>query len=165
MAYWCVARTDPMRESAAQHFLGLSGFTSYCPRIRVIRRHHGRRTETKPVLFPSYLFIWITGGWWAARWCPGIAGLLTNGGVEPAQVPSQIIDSLRQRERNGLIELPKREAFKVGDKVRVLAGPLQGLPGLYAGQRPHERVLVLLALLGGQRRVELARSDVEMVSS
>jgi hypothetical protein len=85
MPYWCVARTDPQRESAAQHFLGLSGFTSYCPRIRVVHRRHGRRIETRPVLFPSYVFVLIQSGWWAARWCPGIAGLLTNGGAEPAQ--------------------------------------------------------------------------------
>jgi hypothetical protein len=45
--------------------------------------------------------------------------------------------------------------------VRVLAGPLQGQLGLYAGQRSHERVLVLLALLGGQQRVELAREAIE----
>jgi hypothetical protein len=29
--------------------------------------------------------------------------------------------------------------------------------------RPHERVLVLLQLLGGQQRVELARSAIEAV--
>jgi hypothetical protein len=49
--------------------------------------------------------------------------------------------------------------------VRVLAGPLQGQLGLYAGQRAHERVLVLLSLLGGAVRVELRASDVEAVTS
>jgi hypothetical protein len=29
----------------------------------------------------------------------------------------------------------------------------------------HERVLVLLALLGGQQRVELAKADVEAISN
>jgi transcriptional antiterminator RfaH len=164
MAHWICARTEPMRESAAQHFLGLNGFTSYCPRIRVVRRHHGRRIETKPVLFPSYLFIWVTGGWWAARWSPGIVGLLTNGGAEPARVPSQIIDSLRQRERGGLIELPK-QGFKVGDKVMVRAGPFTNHHALFQGQRPHQRVEVLLQLLGSVQKVELPRDAVEVISS
>jgi hypothetical protein len=31
--------------------------------------------------------------------------------------------------------------------------------------RPHERVLVLLALLGGEQRVELARENIEAVRS
>jgi len=30
------------------------------------------------------------------------------------------------------------------------------------GMRAHERVLVLLALLGGQQRVELAKDDIEL---
>jgi hypothetical protein len=32
-----------------------------------------------------------------------------------------------------------------------------------AALRPHERVLVLLQLLGGQQRVELARGAVEAI--
>jgi hypothetical protein len=47
--------------------------------------------------------------------------------------------------------------------VRILRGPLEGRLGLYAGMRPHERVLVLLALLGGAQRVVLAQKDVEML--
>jgi len=31
--------------------------------------------------------------------------------------------------------------------------------------RPHERVLVLLALLGGEQRVELPKADIEAVRS
>ena len=79
-------------------------------------------------------------------------------GIKPARVADQVIDDLRARERN---ELPKRSGLQPGDHVRVLHGPLAGQLGLYAGQRPHERVLVLLALLGGQQRVELATSDIE----
>ena len=48
-----------------------------------------------------------------------------------------------------MVELPRREGFKAGEQVRILAGPFEGHLGLYAGMRAHERVLVLLALLGG----------------
>jgi hypothetical protein len=41
--------------------------------------------------------------------------------------------------------------------------PLREQIGLLAVLRPHERVLVLLRLLGGQQRVELARSAIEAV--
>jgi len=86
-------------------------------------------------------------------------------GVRPARVADQIIDDLRKRERNGLIELPNRPALQPGDQVRILQGPFAGQLGLYAGMRAHERVLVLLALLGGQQRVELPKADVEAVSN
>ena len=35
----------------------------------------------------------------------------------------QIIDDLRKRERNGLIEFPQRDKLKPGDRVRILQGP------------------------------------------
>ena len=89
-------------------------------------------------------------------------GLIMDG-IKPARVADQIIDDLRKRERNGLIELPKRPGLKPGDQVRILQGPFAGRLGLYAGMRPHERVLVLLALLGRQQRVELPKCDVEAV--
>jgi hypothetical protein len=46
-------------------------------------------------------------------------------------------------------------------RVRVTHGPFSGQFGLYQGQRPRERVLVLLAPLGSQQRVELAAGDIE----
>jgi hypothetical protein len=58
----------------------------------------------------------------------------------------------------------RRDGLKAGDQVRVVAGSLQEQLGLYAGQRLHERGLVLLALLGGQQRVELPKDAVEVVS-
>jgi transcriptional antiterminator RfaH len=152
-----------MREGAAAHFLQLAKYQVYLPRLRVVRAHRGRKIETKPPLFPSYLFLMVTAGWWDARWCPHVIRLITNGHLEPARVADQIIDDLRKRERNGLIELPKRSGLKPGDRVKVLQGPFADHFGLYVGQRPHERVLVLLALLGGQQRVELAKADIEAV--
>jgi hypothetical protein len=40
---------------------------------------------------------------------------------------------------------------------------LQDQIGLLAALRPHERVLVLLHLLGGERGVELARNAIEAI--
>jgi hypothetical protein len=48
-------------------------------------------------------------------------------------------------------------------RVRVISGPLCDQIGLLGALRPHERVLVLLQLLGGQQRVELARSAIEAI--
>ena len=62
-----------------------------------------------------------------------------------------------------MVELPKREKFRTGEAVQVTRGPFSGQLGLYQGQRPRERVLMLLALLGGHQRVELAQGNIEAV--
>ena len=164
MSYWACVQSEPRRESAAQHFLQLNGYQVYLPRLRVVRPRRGRKVTLCPALFPSYLFVLITSGWWAARWCPHVVRLLAAGD-EPMHVPDAIVDEIRSRERGGLVELPRRDGFKAGDRVRILQGPFEGHLGLYAGMRPHERVLVLLALLGGEQRVELPKADIEAVCS
>ena len=163
MSYWAVARLEPRREQLALRCLGLAGYETYFPRLREHRISHGRRIEVRPPLFPGYCFLTVEAQWYAARWSIGVIGLIMDG-IRPACVADQIIDDLRKRERNGLVELRKHPRLKPGDQVRILRGPFVGQLGLYAGMRAHERVLVLLALLGGQQRVELAKDDVEGVS-
>jgi transcriptional antiterminator RfaH len=107
-------------------------------------------------LFPGYAFVLIELQWHAARWSPGVIRLVLDG-VQPARVPDRVIADLRSRERNGLVELSLRPGFRPGDKVRITRGLFAGQPALYDGMRPHERVAVLLQLLG---RVELPAGDV-----
>jgi transcriptional antiterminator RfaH len=160
-SFWACARLEPHREHIAEHFLGLAGFTVYLPRLRERRRRHGRVIETRPLLFPSYGFVLVVGGWWEARWSIGVSALIMEGSG-PARVPDNVIAEIRSRERNGLIELPKPR-LEPGARVKVLSGPLAGQIGLLGALRPHERVLVLLRLLGGERRVELAEGAIEAV--
>ena len=88
---------------------------------------------------------------------------LVMDGVLPARVPDAVISEIRSRERGGFVELPKSRGLAPGMRVRVISGPLSEQIGMLAALRPHERVLVLLQLLGGQQRVELARSAIEAI--
>jgi transcriptional antiterminator RfaH len=161
MSFWCCARLQPHHERLGLHCLELNGYVTYFPRLREWRRSHGRRIEVRPALFPGYAFIVIELQWHTARRTVGTLGLIMDGN-RPARVPDAVITEIRSRERNGLVELPRHE-LAVGDRVRVTQGPMRGLDGLYEGQRPRERVLVLLAVLGACRRVELAAGDIEAV--
>jgi transcriptional antiterminator RfaH len=161
VAYWACARLVPQRERLALHCLGLAGYVTYLPRLREIRRSRGRKIEVRPALFPGYLFLEITNGWWDARWSPGIAALLMSGDA-PAVVPMHVILEIKSREVSGLVELPK-SGLKPGARVRILQGPLQGHLGIYAGMKPRERVEVLLRLLGSEQRVIMAKQNVEVV--
>ena len=158
--FWCAARLRPQHENYALYCLGVSGFAVYFPKLRQRRTVRGRRVETSPALFPGYAFVWIELQWHAARWCPGILGLIMDR-VAPARVPDRVIAEIRSRERDGLVELPRAPGLRRGDAIRVTQGPLEGLRGLYDGQKPHQRVEVLLALLGARQRVELPASSVE----
>jgi transcriptional antiterminator RfaH len=157
MSYWAAVQLQASRERLALHCLSkVNGFQVYSPRIKAPRAR--REVGTRP-LFPGYCFILIISQWWNARWSPGVIRIVLDGAA-PARVPDQVIDEIRRREVRGVVELPKPPGLQRGDKVRIVRGALQGHLALYQGMRPHERIDVLLQLLGGQTRVTLARSDV-----
>ncbi len=61
-------------------------------------------------------------------------------------------------EHNGSWSFPRR--LQPGDRIRVTRGPLMGLAGLGVKQSSHERVAILLSLLGAKRRVSMAAAEV-----
>lgn len=158
MAYWAAAQLVPYRDALALACLRQAGFETYAPRLRERRIVNGRKAERTPLLFPNYAFVFIQVQWHSARWAPGVAKLVMDG-MAPARVPDKVITEIRSRERGGLVELPSR--LKRGDAVRVLRGPFREHLGLYDGMNGHERVCILLSLLGGQHRVTMPRGDVE----
>jgi transcription antitermination factor NusG len=161
--YWACAQLEAHRERLALHCLGLAGFTTYLPRLRVKRLTRTRKMSVSmPALFPGYCFVWIELQWHSARWCPGVIRLVLDG-IQLAKVPDGVIDGIRSRERDGLIDIAKPPQFVPGMRVQVLQGPLQNQIGLLTALRPHERVLVLLRLLGGQQRVELAQGAIAAI--
>jgi transcriptional antiterminator RfaH len=164
MAYWAAARLQPRHEALALHCLGLAGYETYLPRLRERRVSRGRRIIVTPPLFPGYCFIWIRLQWHTARWAPGVATVILNGG-SPAKVPDTVIEEIRSRELDGLINLPKplsAPGLRPGAQVKILAGPFRGFVAALVGLRPRQRVEVLLALLGGQQRVTLPKSGIEI---
>lgn len=165
MAVWSAVRLQLHREQLALNELARAGFETYCPRVRQRRYVHGRKIETTPLLFPGYAFVLIVLQWHAARFAPGVVGLIMDG-EKPARVPDRVIDELKGRERHGLVVLPEkprldpRAGFQVNERLRVQAGSLRGLFGLYAGMAPRDRVKVLMDLFGGKQEVEMAVGDV-----
>jgi transcriptional antiterminator RfaH len=149
VSYWACAQLEANRERLALHCLGLAGYQVYLPRIRA------RKLKTA-ALFPGYAFVLIELQWHAARWSPGVLRLVLDG-MQPAKVPDKVIAELKGREHNGLVELPAPLGFRRGDQVRITRGVLAGQLALFDGMRPHERVAVLLQLLG---RVELPKGDI-----
>jgi hypothetical protein len=93
-----------------------------------------------------------------ARWSVGVVRLVAHrSGGEPTCVGDDVVDALRQRERDGLVVLAPAPGLRRGDPVRITRGIFTGELALYDGMRPHDRVGLLLRVLG---RVELPAGDV-----
>ena len=59
--------------------------------------------------------------------------------------------------------MPKACAFRRGDHVRIKRGPFAGGLAIFAELKPHQRIEVLLGVLGGEQRATLAATDVQVL--
>jgi transcriptional antiterminator RfaH len=149
----------------ALYTLGLNRYETYLPRVRAQRMTATRKpVEMAAPLFPGYLFIRIVAGqWWDARWSVGISRIILDG-ERPAVVLDGVIDGIRAREVNGLIQLaPPPPEFSPGDRLRIIDGVLAGQLAVFEGMKARERIEVLLVLLGAQRRVQVPKAVVRLV--
>jgi transcriptional antiterminator RfaH len=162
-ARWFVVQTQTHSETKASQHLVRQGFDTYLPRY-LKRRRHARKIDTVAMpLFPRYLFVAIDTQiqrWRSIQSTVGVLRLVTNGN-EPVAVGENIIDALRRREDvNGFVKLDQAPSFSAGDKIRVASGAFSDVLGLFEGLADHERVAILLDLLGRKVRVML---DADMV--
>lgn len=155
MTFWAVAQTEPLRERLAAEELQQAGFVAYLPRIRFRHRHRWRITP----LFPSYVFLQISDQWWAARWCRGVLRLLGPDDSPPSQLPEHVITEIRAKEKNGFVVLRKPPRLQKGQRVRIVGGRFNGQLAFFEGQNRHERIKVLMQILGALAVVELGQHD------
>jgi transcriptional antiterminator RfaH len=162
---WYVVQTQVNGEMKATQHLQRQGFDIYLPRY-LKRRRHARKVDfvARP-LFPRYLFVAIdvaTQPWRSIQSTFGVSRLVCNGD-NPAIVPDGVVGALKAREdAKGFVKMDARPSFAPGDKVRVLAGAFMDNAGLFNGLADHDRVSILLDMLGRKVRVLL---DADMVAA
>jgi len=154
-ALWYVCITKPRREHHAVLKLREQGYEVYLPRLTVWTRHKGAWQRREQIMFPRYLFLRCARpgqGLAAIRNTPGVTGLVRFG-LEPATIDAVTLDAIRALERQQALD-PDTQAnpFQVGARVTLADGPLKGLTGIVS-RVARERVVVLLALLGGEQPV------------
>jgi transcriptional antiterminator RfaH len=162
---WYVVQTQVNGEAKAAQNLRRQGFDIYLPRY-LKRRKHARKIDfiAKP-LFPRYMFVAIdlaTQRWRCIQSSLGVSRLVCIGDV-PAPVPEGVVSALKEREDNkGFVRMDVWPAFALGDKVRVLAGAFMDNAGLFNGIADHDRVSILLDMLGRKVRILL---DANMIAA
>ena len=164
-ARWYVVQTQVNGEAKAAQNLLRQGYAIYLPRYLKRRRHARKVDFTAKPLFPRYMFVAIdiaSQRWRSIQSTFGVSRLVTNGD-DPATVPEGVVHALKAREDDkGFIPLDSKPAFTPGDKVRVLAGAFMDSAGLFNGLADHDRVSILLDMLGRKVRVLL---DADMVAA
>lgn len=161
-AHWYVANTQPHREALAMENLKRQGYEVYCPLISKQIRHARKVQTVKRPLFPSYVFVKADKA--ATRWRAMLSTLgvrtVIQAGEQPAALDNAFVQALKTREIDGVISKPSKP-FKVGEKIRISGGAMDGCVASIVQLRDKERLIVLLDLLNQSVKVQIHAGIVQ----
>lgn len=97
------------------------------------------------------------------RGSPGIIRMVTFGG-RPQPVPDREIEALQQIVR-GQREYSAVSYFTMGQKVRVISGPLTGISGIITQFKKRDRLVISLDVIMKSVSVEIDESEVALLQA
>ena len=163
---WYAVHCQPHRETAAASHLANQGFTIFLPHREKTRRHARKIEKVRRPFFPGYLFIKLDVArerWRCVNSTFGVIRIVMQN-EQPAPAPPGVIEALMTAcDGNGILRW--KGELAVGQKVRVIDGPLMELVGELDQLTDDDRVRVLLNIMGGKTRVVLPRDYLAPVDA
>lgn len=163
---WYLVYTKPRQEQVARANLERQHYGVYLPLAQEHKRRRGKPTDVIVPLFPRYLFINLdsqTDDWGPIRSTLGVVALVRFA-YQPAQVPDDLIETLRGREGpEGLVTVT-RDVFRRGTRVRINDGKFAGYEGIFFARSGHDRVVILLDIMGKNARTTVDALSIEPAS-
>lgn len=140
----------------------------YLPLHRSVRRWNDRNKTIHTPLFSGYVFAkFADSGPNRLRilQTPGVATIVGHrpgGGIEAVR-ESEI--SAIQKLLDSPLKWEPHSTLQQGDTVRVIAGPLVGVEGIFLRHKAQSRILLSLTLLSRGVAAEIDEADVEPVDA
>lgn len=157
---WSVAQTHPNAAAIACANLKRQGFSFYNPLIKErVKLKHGFTWRTAQ-MFSNYLFVEIVDQWRAVKSTIGISHVLMSESEKPGVMKDEFILGLKAKENSEGFIILGQSKFKQESKVQVKAGPFAYMTGKFDGLSSHDRVYVLLSMLGTERRIEMREDNL-----
>lgn len=166
MKNWYVVQCKPNQDERAELHLKNQDYEIYRPLARVRKRCRNQRSQMRTAiesLFPRYMFIHLDDC--VETWAPicstrGVAQLVRFAG-EPATVPDDIIDDLRQHtDQENCVDMTITH-YKPNQRVRVVDGPFAGYEALFSSKKGEDRVIVLLNIMRQAQRLVMPEYAIE----
>ena len=127
-------------------------FKIFLPQHKVEKLVDGKRTIKKEPLFPQYLFAKLNTkntNWTSIKSTRGI-NKIVEFGAGPAKVETDVIRELRK-----LDSMPPEPYMKIGENIKVVSGPLQGLSAIYEAADGLSRSIILLQFMQQNQKIKI----------
>lgn len=159
---WWVAHTKARNEKAMAWDLLRKNVPYFLPMTWKVSRNKGRIIRSLLPLFPGYLFF-------CGNQTHRLEALKTNraANIIPVVDAEKLVSELSAIEtviKAGKILLP-HDFIKVGQRCRVIAGPLMGIEGIVTQTSGQMRLVLQVEMLGQAACVEIDRDLIEKVEN
>jgi transcription antitermination factor NusG len=159
---WFAAYTWAHHERRVSEHLSARGIEYFLPTYRVVHRWKDRKVELQLPLFPSYVFLRLAmREHFRVVGVPGIARIVGTS-RQPTPLPECEIESLKNTRDSGLRAQPY-PYLEIGRKVRIKAGPFEGLQGILVRRKGKFRVVFSLQLIRSSFVLDVDGFDVELI--
>lgn len=157
---WLALRIKSREERRARENLSNQGFESYFPVIHSLITTKGNGELKKEPMFPGYAFVRLTPNidLKSLDSTRGVINIVRFGEEYPLLNQDTII-SIQSAEDQSFKD-PKKQSYKIGEKIIINDGPLKDQPGIIASKISNQRVEILYSLLN---RAHLVRIQIDKI--
>jgi transcription antitermination factor NusG len=158
MKKWYVINAKPKKEFQVERLFIEGGFEIYTPK-------YIQDKQIKP-FFPGYQFLRFEypEQYRMVKYTRGVKSVIGNDSG-PIPIADEVINRIRAREVNGVIELEKYGLEPgLGDEIEVMEGAMKGLRGVFHKEMTDkERVIILLNYVSYQGTLIIEKKKLKKV--
>jgi len=161
---WYAVRTRPRHEKRTASELEQKGITTFLPLVVETHRWSDRRKKVEVPLFSGYIFVNILAhaeSRVSVLRTAGVLHLVGNQG-HGAPIPDSQIEQIRTLLESK-IPFASHPFLKVGQRIRIRGGCLEGMEGILSAQKGGERLVILVDGIQRALSICLDGYDVEPV--
>jgi len=159
MSSWYAAYTWAHHEKHVARQLEEKNINCFLPLYRSVRRWKDRQRELDLPLFPGYVFVQIAPEERLRVLQTSSVVRFVSSGGHPAALDDGEIEGLRNGVANG-VKVEPCPFLKVGQRVRIVHGPLAGVEGILVRKKDNLRLVLSIDLLMRSVTVEVQAADL-----
>jgi transcription antitermination factor NusG len=163
---WYAVHTRAKHERKVATQLSNKGITAFVPTVKERHRWSDRQKIVEVPLFVCYVFVNVLAWQQVHHELLRTSGFLRWVGVngEPAAIPDAQIEAVRSTLTSGLSFSPY-PFLKLGQKVRVRGGSLEGVEGILVRRTGDARLILSLDLIQQSLALTIEGYDVEPIAA
>ena len=135
------------------------------PEEKVVEVKDGVTKEKVKKMFPGYILVEMVmtdEAWYIVRNTPGVTGFIGSSGKGAKPTPLQPYEVDKILGNMGISRMDVDTELSEGTKVKIIAGPFQGMFGTVDSvDLPNGKVTLLVDLFGQETSVEVELSQIE----